>query len=178
MKLKGYQVELRQVSEIDIEMLRKWRNDPEVSQFMLNQKPISREQQSAWYKKIQRDPGQIHFVISYRDQPIGAANLKARGLGKTLDTANAIEPGLYIADKRYRNNILAFAPTLLLNDYCFNTLGTTRLLAVVKASNVAALNYNQKLGYKVENEGELLEISLTHNNYLSATKQLRSLLSR
>jgi RimJ/RimL family protein N-acetyltransferase len=178
MKLSGYQVELTQVTSDDLEQLRNWRNDPQVNQFMISQQEITLDQQQAWFKKIRRDQGQQHFVIRYKGTPIGYANLKARGLGKSLTEATAVEPGLYIASEQYRNNILAFAPTLLLNDYCFDSLGVEKLLALVKESNIAALNYNEKLGYTVVERGDLVEIELTARNYKKHTEQLRALLSR
>lgn len=178
MRLSGYQVELTQVTADDLEQLRNWRNDPQVNQFMISQQEITMDQQQAWFNKVRRDKGQQHFVIRYKDTPIGYANLKARGLGNTLTDAIAVEPGLYIACEQYRNNILAFAPTLLLNDYCFDSLGVEKLLALVKESNLAALNYNKKLGYSIVERGELVKIELTAENYKKHTEQLRALLSR
>lgn len=178
MKLEGYQITMRPVAEGDLDMLRCWRNDPQISQQMISQDEITAEQQLAWFKRIENDASQKHFIIHYKGTPIGSANIKTRGIGHTLETAKAIEPGLYIADEKYRNNILAFAPTLLINDYCFYTLGVSTLKAVVKASNHAAINYNRKLGYQVEKEGDLVEISLNEEDYLSCTRQLKGLLSR
>ena len=178
MILAGYQVELQQVQEQDLERLRKWRNDPAVSQYMLSQDEITEEQQLAWFKKVQRDPTQQHFVILYKGLPIGSANIKSRGIGVALCEATSIEPGLYIADERYRNNILAFAPTLLLNDYCFERLGVAKLVAVVKAENQAALNYNKKLGYKIDQQGDLIDISLNFEDYQHHSKQLKGFLNR
>jgi UDP-4-amino-4,6-dideoxy-N-acetyl-beta-L-altrosamine N-acetyltransferase len=182
MELSGYQVVLRDVTESDIEMIRQWRNDPSVSQYMLSQNIISSEQQQAWFKKIQRDTCQQHFVILYKSLPIGVANIRACYQDESLSNARAIEPGLYIANDKYRNNILAFSPTLLLNDYCFEQLGCEELRAVVKADNKAALNYNTKLGYQIEktteNHNDLVNIRLNKVDYQRHTVQLKALLSR
>jgi RimJ/RimL family protein N-acetyltransferase len=176
--LKGYQVVLRPLVQEDLEQVRQWRNDPAISQFMLSQEMISKEQQQAWFNKIQQDNTQQHFMILYKDKAIGCANIKTRFQGETLLSAEVLEPGLYIADERYRNNILAFSPTLVMNDYCFNQLGVSSLFAVVKAENQAALNYNLKLGYRIDNNGELLEISLQKDDYQHHSAQLKALLSR
>ncbi|MCV2885458.1 GNAT family N-acetyltransferase [Aestuariibacter sp. AA17] len=176
--LTGYQVTLRDVVENDLDQLREWRNLPEVRQFMLSDSTIDDEQQRAWFKKVQRDKTQRHFVIEYKGQAIGSANIKSRGNNIPIEQANVIEPGLYIGEAKYRQNILAFAPTLLLNDYCFNKLGVTKLVAVVKPDNQAALNYNAKLGYKVVNQGELIDISLNFEDYQLHTQQLKAFLSR
>lgn len=177
-QLQGYQVVLRPIEQKDLLQLRLWRNDPAISQFMLTQEEISVEQQQAWFNQVTRDDNQLHFMILYKDQPIGAANIKARFKGQSLAEAKVVEPGLYIADERYRNNILAFSPTLVMNDYCFNELGVSSLQAVVKRDNQAALNYNLKLGYHIDKEGELLEISLQKDDYLQHSAQLKALLSR
>jgi RimJ/RimL family protein N-acetyltransferase len=180
--LSGYQVILTEVCEDDIETIRQWRNDPAVSQYMLSQDLISVEQQQAWFNKIQRGDSQQHFVIHYKNQAIGVANIRACYQGESLKTARTIEPGLYIAHEKYRNNILAFAPTLVLNDYCFEELACQQLKAVVKGDNQAALNYNKKLGYQIEKYSEsleeLVEIRLNKVDYRQHTVQLKALLSR
>lgn len=177
MILEGYQVKLVQVQESDLDMLRQWRNDPKVSQYMLTQEVISAEQQSAWFKKVSNDPRQLQFVILYKDIPIGAANLRAVN-GNCIQTATIIEPGLYIYEDKYRANLLTFAPTLLLNDYSFYDIGVDTLRAVVRSDNKAALSYNEKLGYKVVKEGPLVEIELDKLRYEKASKALKGLLSR
>ena len=177
MELVGYQVKLASITEDDLPMLRRWRNDPKISQHMLSQQFITETQQQSWYKKVVKDPSQQHFVIYYKNKPIGAANIKA-SKGNPLNQCEYIEPGLYIYDDNYRANLLAFAPTLLLNDFSFYDLGAAKLKAVVLAENSAALNYNKKLGYEIVNEGPLVEIELEPLRYEVASKPLKSLLSR
>ena len=176
--LSGYQVVMRPIALDDLELLRTWRNGQNVSQFMLSHSHISVEQQKAWFKKILRDTSQLHFVICYKDRIIGSANIKCKNSKSDIKHSSILEPGLYIGDEKYRNNIIAFSPTLLLNDYCFDFLQCTKLVALVKADNKAALNYNAKLGYKVIKENELVEIELEKSAYDTQSKMLKALLSR
>ncbi|MBC3765031.1 GNAT family N-acetyltransferase [Neptunicella marina] len=177
--LKGYQVVLRDINQDDLSMLRDWRNSAEVSRYMLSQEQITAEQQLAWFNKIQRDESQQHWIIEYKQQAIGSINIKANTVGKKLTEAKELEVGLYIADNRYRGNIVAFAPTLLVNDYCFNQLGVEALIAVVKTDNQAALSYNQKLGYQLQKQQDNLQhIRLNQANYEQATSTIKQLLSR
>ena len=44
--LQGYGLTLRQLEEKDIEMVRQWRNDPQVSDYMAFRGHISRQQQT------------------------------------------------------------------------------------------------------------------------------------
>lgn len=177
--LSGYQVTLRDVAQDDLEMIRNWRNDPETRQHMLSQETISPEQQSAWFDRLQSDPCQRQWLILYRDKPIGVASIKSVDDGTPLDAASRVEPGLYIADLAYRGNILAFAPTLLMNDYCFGQLGASELQATVKEDNEAALGYNRKLGYReVERQSGLVRIALGPEDYEVSAAPIKAFLSR
>lgn len=177
-KLFGYQVVLKPVEQADLEMMRNWRNDPEISSLMLSQSHISKEDQQRWFEGICNAEDQGHWVINYKNIPIGVANIRAVQAGVPLPQAKAIEPGLYIADNRYKGNILAFAPSLLLADYCFEELGAEQLQARVKPENQGAIRYNQQLGYDNSTTGKLVEMILTKPAYQQATRKIKTLLSR
>lgn len=179
MTLSGYQVTLRDIALEDLEMIRQWRNDPATSQHMLSQETISPEQQQAWFEHIQQDPCQRHWLILYRHKPIGVAYIKTVEDGENLEQPTRVEPALYIADLDYRGNILAFAPTLVVNDYCFEQLGAKELQATVKVSNEAALRYNEKLGYReIERQGDLVLIALSPKDYEASAAPIKAFLSR
>lgn len=177
--LSGYQVTLRDIAREDLEMIRRWRNDPDTRQHMLSQETISPEQQNAWFDRLQLDPCQHHWLILYREKPIGVAYIKTVDDGETLKQPTRVEPALYIADLHYRGNILAFAPTLLVNDYCFEQLGARELQATVKVSNEAALRYNEKLGYReIERQADLVRIALRPEDYEVSAAPIKAFLSR
>lgn len=176
--ITGYQIVLRQIQPSDLELLRQWRNSDFVSSQMISQDIISVEQQQAWYKNLAHHNDQRHWLIEYKSQPIGAINLKAVTKGDTVDTAKVLEPGLYIGASEYQGNIVAFAPTLAICDYCFNTLQLDKLVACVKKSNDGAIRYNEQIGYQVTKEGDFVELCLRKEDYLRHSKGLRALLSR
>ena len=176
--LSGYQVELLPMTQAHQSQMRSWRNQEEIRQQMLSDEMISEEQQQAWFKKTRLDPKQLHWVIKFRDQLIGATNVKSLETGKTAEQASLLEPGLYIGERRYQGNIVAFAPTLAMYDFCFEQLGTKRFRAVVKRSNQNALSYNQKLGYKIVEDNALSVLELDVENYRQATAPIKQFLSR
>ncbi|MCW8107603.1 GNAT family N-acetyltransferase [Alteromonas ponticola] len=176
--ITGFQVTLRPVAQNDLSQLRDWRNSDTVRQQMLSTDFISEEQQHAWFKKIQRDDSQQHWVVEYKGQAIGATNIKARFHGDSVNTAKTLEPGLYIGHPDYQGNVIAFAPTLALYDYCFAHLSVESFFAVVKAENKAALKYNQQLGYQVINQSDLIDLRLQKEGFERHTELLRRLLSR
>ncbi|MEG3768075.1 GNAT family N-acetyltransferase [Alteromonas sp. 14N.309.X.WAT.G.H12] len=176
--IENYQVRLRPITAQDLELLRQWRNSDFVREKMLSTALISEEQQQAWFKKMVTDTSQMHWLIEYRDTPIGAVNVKVTRRCDTVVTAQTLEPGLYIGEPNYQGNIVAFAPSLALYDYCFFVLGTKTLHAAVKRDNQAALKYNQQLGYEIDSRGEFITLRLQKASYERQTVTLKSLLSR
>jgi UDP-4-amino-4,6-dideoxy-N-acetyl-beta-L-altrosamine N-acetyltransferase len=141
--IRAYGVDLTPVQATDLPQLRTWRNSPDIAAQMLDQRQISPEAQQQWFTRISADVSQQHFVIRYKDQPVGACNLK-QPEGKAVTGSTVLESGFYLADPRFRGSMLAFFPALALNQYCFQTLGCTTLLAHVKLDNQAALRFNQQ----------------------------------
>lgn len=185
--LSGYGVTLIPVAEEHLEQLRCWRNDPAISEFMLTKEEITAEQQLSWFQSLAEKPYQKHFVISYKHKAIGAANIKEQYRQpitnkrevENADTELRLEPGIYLGEEKFRKNVLAFSPSLVLLDYCFDELKVSSLFATVHRENSAALNYNQKLGYKVVDENdEWLSIMLTPEDYASATTAIKRFLSK
>lgn len=145
--IHAYGVTLAPVQQEDLALLREWRNRPDISAQMLDQRPISEAAQLQWFERIKNDTSQQHFVIRYKNEPVGTCNLK-QPEGQPVIGSPVLESGFYLADPRFRGSMLAFFPALALNQYCFQTLGCTTLLAHVKPDNLAALRFNQQLGYE------------------------------
>lgn len=207
-RLMGYGVELRTVEQDDIELLRNWRNREDIRSMMKSTSYITKEQQQAWFESLEEATHVRHFLISYKGQNIGSATLTGvkfvAGFTDDLENASEIEPGLYIGEEKFRNNILAFAPSLVACDYCFDELQVKKLIATVNRENKQALAYNNKLGYKEESrffsdlpskgeavdthsdnhslanesQQEWIKMTLNYDDYIAATKQVRNLLSR
>ncbi|WP_051686177.1 GNAT family N-acetyltransferase [Rheinheimera texasensis] len=145
--IAAYGVVLTPVTTDDLALLRQWRNRPDISAQMLDQRQITEADQQRWYERVQPDASQQHFVIRYKNDAVGACNLK-QPEGQPVSGSAVLESGFYLADPRFRGSMLAFFPALALNQFCFKTLGCTTLLAHVKLDNSAALRFNQQLGYQ------------------------------
>lgn len=177
-ELSGYGVNMLPVAEPHLELLRQWRNSDFVREQMVSSDIIDEQQQLNWFQNISERQDQQHFIIQYREDYIGAANIKSPD-GKSVSVAATLEPGIYIGEERYRSNILAFAPSLVLLDYCFDHLKVNQVSAKVKNQNTAALAYNRKLGYiEVDKDSEYTIIALKRECYIQSTRTLKNLLSR
>jgi RimJ/RimL family protein N-acetyltransferase len=176
--LQGYAIKLVAVDSSNQHLLYAWRNQPEIRQQMVNQAAITQSQHQQWFDALEAKNNQQHYVIYYRDIAIGAINIRSND-NKPLKQTNNAEVGLYIALEKYRGNIIAFAPTLVINDYAFTQLKITSLVSKVRADNKAALKYNQQLGYELSLEKQgFVEIKLNAIDYEKHSKSLKNFLSR
>jgi RimJ/RimL family protein N-acetyltransferase len=164
--ISGYGVQLKTLTSDQLEMVRSWRNHPEVSRFMFDQQTISPEQQQAWFRKISHDEQCAHYVIYYRQQEMGLIYIHSAD-NTPLSQSKIIEPGMYLTyTSPYRGTLLAFSPALTMIDYCFDTLRCNHLIARVKHDNQPALRFNQQLGYKeVGREAGVIKLKLNPDTY-------------
>ncbi|MEQ5807014.1 GNAT family N-acetyltransferase [Alteromonas sp. NFXS44] len=177
-RIKAWQVTLRPLEEGDLDKLRQWRNSDYVREKMVSTSLITAEQQAAWFQKISHDPSQMHWIIEYKGRPVGSTNVKVPVIGETVVSARVLEPGLYIGEPDYQGNILAFAPTLAMYDYCFSHFNVTEFSAAVKPDNDAALKYNRQLGYEISGQDDFVRLRLQKEAYERQTVTLKSFLSR
>lgn len=169
-EVAAFNVVLKPLQPQDLEPLRQWRNSPEISSQMLDQTKITAEQQQQWFERISADRRQMQFVIYYKNQPVGACNLKSP-TDLTIAECDSLNTGFYLGAAKYRGTILAFFAALALNQYCFEELKVKSLKAQVKTSNSAALRFNQQLGYQIDakqNIDNMINMTLIPQHHLVA----------
>ncbi|MCU7834951.1 MAG: GNAT family N-acetyltransferase [gamma proteobacterium symbiont of Taylorina sp.] len=170
MKIKAYKITLREIYEDDLEMLRNWRNMPEIRFNMIDQHEISIEQQKRWFINLTA-PNQGHYVVEYKNQAIGYANYKLN--------ENRIwgETSLYIGEQKYCGTILAFCLALALLDYVFLQLKVQHMKADVLTHNTAAIRFNEQLGYVyIDKSDDLIKMKLSIKDYLNAKNKLTKII--
>lgn len=180
--LSGFGVQLKPVTHDKLEKIRSWRNHEDISANMLEQSYITAEQQQAWFKELPTKAHQLYLLISYKNEDIGVISACSVFTSKAplpLTKAEVISPGLYLApDSKYRNSILAFSPSLVFIDYLFQQGCCNFLSAQVFNHNIAAIRYNETLGYQPAevNEDGLLTMTLTPDYFSKAKNKLSKIL--
>ncbi|MGS0496141.1 GNAT family N-acetyltransferase [Pseudoalteromonas mariniglutinosa] len=177
-QLANYAVHLNEVKASDCERVWQWRNLEHVRTQMKNRDVIEWEHHQQWFNTMLTDTRQQHFIINYKTTAIGVINIHAQ---QNLETAEAASIGLYISDTQYLNNILAFAPSLVMLDYAFNDLNILHLNSEVRRENKAAIRYNQQLGYRLSeqsSDNHMLLISLNQLEFEQATTKIKHFLNR
>lgn len=134
-----------------------WRNRSDIRCNMINQDVIEKPQHYAWFEKMCACNTEVHFVIAYRNKPIGAANLKFTGEHKAIS-------GYYIGDDSIKGTAYAILPSLLLLEFAFDTLKLSAVFADVLSQNESAIRFNQKQGYTFIEKPEISTTQVSEQN--------------
>lgn len=169
-----YGVTLRRLTEDKIELVRQWRNDPKISQFMEYREIITPEQQLTWFHRIDNE-NNYYFIIEVDGKEIGLTNVKDIDYKKKCG-----EPGIFIYDDAYLNGTYSFRTSMCLNDFIFEVLGLNYLYGHVLKNNKRAQRYNKTFGYKLVSGQENIDNqlhTLNKEDYYISKKQLIKLLN-
>ncbi len=75
MTYEKYGITLKRLTKDKIELVRNWRNDPKISQYMEFRDYITPKMQTKWFAKIDNDQN-YYFIIEYKGKEIGLTNVK------------------------------------------------------------------------------------------------------
>jgi len=168
-----YGVTLTDLAEWNIELLRRWRNHPDVTQFMVYREHITAEMQLEWFRSLDKERNRYCF-ISYEKKPIGICHTK----NIDLDAMTG-EGGMLIWSKEHQNSLVPFRAALAGLDWNFLKLGFRAMTVTVLKSNRRAIRYNRALGYRFADPdaaGETLIGTLTPDDYIAATVSVKEVL--
>lgn len=173
MVIENYGIRLTRLTEDKIELVRNWRNDPKINQYLNFRGYITPEMQINWFKKINNE-NNYYFIINYNNEDIGMVNIK----DIDYQSRNG-EGGIFIYFDKYLNSDISFRVAFCLCDFCFDQLHLNYLIAKILKTNKRAIQYNKMLGYKIivtqENE-ECQEYQLSCSDYYASKSKYARLL--
>lgn len=173
LKLEKYGICLRQIGSDDLEMVRQWRNSPEVANYMAYREYITPEMQQKWFEGV-CERGDLYFVIHVEGKDIGLINLKDIDFSKSES-----ESGIFIADTSFQNTYITYCASLCLGDFASDILRLKWGKIHVLDDNKRAIRYNLSLGYKptdiVEAGGNRLYLVDT-NDYKTHSARIKKAL--
>lgn len=141
--LEGYGVKLKRLTHDKIELLRQWRNDPKIQQYMIYRETITPEMQEKWFQKINNDHN-FYFIIEYEGKEIGCINIKDVDYEKKCG-----EPGIFIYDDEYLNSDVAIRASFCLGNFVWKDLNLEYEYIHIVATNHGAIKYNEMIGFKL-----------------------------
>lgn len=152
-------INLIDIKEEDLELIRNWRNSTEISQYMYTNDFISKEQQEKWFIKIQTDVSQKVWIIEYGGKKLGVAYLyNIKPAFKTTYW------GFYLGDLSVRGAGIGSKVEFNMMQFVFETLGYNKLLCEVFVSNDSVIKMHEKFGFR--REGYFREHILKDEKYL------------
>jgi RimJ/RimL family protein N-acetyltransferase len=175
LRVEGYGVVLKRLGAEDLEMVRKWRTAPEISQYMLYQQEITPEMQRRWYASLdpQRD---LHFVIHHDGTACGLSDLKR------IDWEAGTNVGGIFMAPDYWNTDIPMRVTFAATDFAFYKLELDATLCSVRKTNARAIRFNLAVGYRIVNEesdeNPAYEMRMDRDDYERATRRLRDFLKK
>lgn len=172
MYISNYGIELTSMTEADLEMVRAWRNQSNVSSYMFFQEEISEERQKEWFASLNEKD--VYLMIVNQGKKIGVINVKDINWRKRRG-----EAGIFIGEEEFRNSPIAMQAIFALMDAFFYEFRFKALKATVKRSNENAIDFNQQLGYKVLSETEdKLNMEVYRSPYTEARTKFTIVLSK
>lgn len=168
MKWMKYGITLSRIKEEDIELVRYWRNKPDIKNTMIYRKYISKPQQKKWFASINNN-NNYYYLIIYNNERIGLIYNK-----NVENKDSSSEAGIFFWNKKY--DYVPFLASLLLCEIGYYVLfGGDSYIKVLRSNN-RAMDYNRLLGYKIiENDPELdyIRMKLTRDSFKDSTEKIR-----
>ncbi len=153
--LEQYGVKLNRLQEKDIELVRYWRNQSDISNFMEYRDYITPSKQTNWFKSINNKLN-YYFIIEYQNKKVGLINSK--NYNPELGFS---EGGIFIWDKNYIDSYVAIYSTLCFLNFIFDHLKISKKsMARILKTNPRAIQYNKQIGYKLIPDQESIENQL------------------
>lgn len=133
------------LKEEHLDLIRNWRNSPEVSKFMYTDHHISKEEHRKWFNRIKDDPTKSYWIIEVDNNYVGVVNLY------DINMLNRrCYWGFYLADSSVRGKGVGRLVELNILTYVFESLNLNKLCGEVLSSNDIAVTIHKKYGSKIE----------------------------
>ena len=155
--------------ESDIELVRKWRNSPDITQFMEFRDFISEDMQEEWFESIDTIYN-MYYIIEYKGEKVGLIN------GKNINWDDmSMETGVFYWKKEIYNSEIPIIATLIFGDLGVIAGGLTAYAHILR-DNSRAIRFNKMIGFELCDDQENVENQLykmTRDSYLKRSIKLR-----
>ena len=142
--LKGKRLKLTPLKKEYIDKFLGWLNDPEITQYLMRFRPLTREMEEEWYNNLKSREDKIIFSILLNEDNQLIGNCGIEDLNWIDRTAIC---GVFIGDKEKQGKGYGTEALHLLVDYAFNTLNLNRIELLVYDFNDRAIRCYQKVGF-------------------------------
>lgn len=140
-------VTLRSIREEDLEKIKDWRMDPDITRYMNTDPVLTMEGQRKWLASIEKREDVKYWLIEVDGQPAGVINV-----GGLQDEEGSCTWGYYIGEKRLRSLKTALSLEMSLYDFLFLELGKTALYGDIFSLNQGVIQLHLLCGSEIVEE--------------------------
>ena len=134
-----------EIDETDLEMIRSWRNSPEVGRYMYTDEEILEDQQKKWFKKINSEDSSRYWIIEYQGKKLGLVYI----IDINFNHSKCFW-GFYLGDTSVRGAGIGKKVEYKLLKYVFENLKLNKLCGEVLYFNNKVVKMHEKFGFKQE----------------------------
>lgn len=154
-------IKLEPLKEKYLPMVRAWRNDESIRQYMYTDHIITEKEHLNWFNKTVGEKGNKHFIFMVDDEPVGYVNIAHINLAfKRAYWGFYLNP--FVKPHIATGLLMEFTAI----EYAFGELKLRKLCCEVLANNPQVLNMHQKVGFEIEGclkqhvtkKGEFLDV--------------------
>jgi len=143
--MKPSMITLRPVKSEDAEMLRTWRNLPQIARNMYTDHIITAEEHAAWFRSALADSTRRYWIICCDKKDVGLVNLYA------IDPANRrCHWAFYVAEASAKGKGVGSAVEVEILRHVFEELKFNKLCCEVLAGNRGVVRMHQRFGFREE----------------------------
>ncbi len=154
-------VSLIDLTQDDIELVRTWRNSPEVAQYMYTDTEITADQQQRWFERISQDSRSKYWLIECDSRKIGLASLT-----DINPVFSSCYWAFYLGDTSVRGGGIGAKVEFAVLEYVFSELKLNKLRCEVFMTNAKVIAMHEKFGFQreayyrqhVKKNGEWLDV--------------------
>jgi len=138
-------ISLSSLNKEDLELVRNWRNSPEVAKYMYTDNYITQQQQQDWFNKINSDSSKQYWIIKYDNKKVGVASLT------DINTLfSSCYWAFYLGDSSIRGAGIGSKVEYNILEYVFEELQLNKLRCEVLAINNKVVQMHEKFGFRRE----------------------------
>jgi len=139
----------------DLDLVRGWRNHPDIRQFMLTRHEITPEEHQRWFERVSRDPDKHLLIFEQEGEPLGFVHFSGKVASGSVDW------GFYTSPTAPKGTGRKLGMAAL--DYAFCTIGCHKVCGQALAFNTASIGFHLAMGF--QQEGVLRQQSRIGDDY-------------
>lgn len=136
---------LRALVERDEDLIRGWRNLPEVSSYMYSDHTISEAEHARWFSSVWEDETRWYRIIELDDEPVGLASIS-----QIDHEAKRCSWAFYLASDTVRGRGVGSWVEYQVIQTALEDWGLNKLCCEVLVSNAAVIRMHESFGFRRE----------------------------